>query len=142
MLFVKGLVEHYGKDVSVTMLVDADSVTALSVPESPQAVAQSYQWFFQTYLGLPVRVAVRTRKLTKQYPAPDGRLVFGGTNYSDPYIKHRVTLVNPQQQIFLAMNSSVGIEDAARLALVLGHALHQAPKQTPQHTAGSVEAHR
>jgi hypothetical protein len=139
MLFVKGLVERYGKEVSVTMLVDADSVTALSIPATPRAVAQSYQWFFQTYLGLPVRVAVRTRTLAHQYPAPDGRLVFGETGYRDPYSKNTVILVNPRRQIFLAVNSgvSLGEEATGKLALVLGHALQQAKL-----AVGSGEAHR
>lgn len=146
MLFVKGLVERYGKDVSVTMLVDADSLTTLSVPEPPQAVAQSYQWFFQTYLGLPVSVAVRTRTLAKRLPAPDGRMFFGETRYRDPYSQHTVTLVNPQQQIFLAVGGAddgVGIGDvsAGRLALVLGRALHLAPQQAPQQASQHVPQH-
>jgi hypothetical protein len=146
MLFVKGLVARYGTAVSVTMLVDADSVTALSVPATPQAVAQSYQWFFQTYLGLPVRVAVRTRTLAKQLPAPDGRMFFGETRYRDPYSQHTVTLVNPQQQIFLTVGGAddgvgIGDESAGRLALVLGRALHLAPQQAPQQAPHQASQH-
>jgi hypothetical protein len=135
-LFLKALTARYGTDVSLTMLVDADSLTALSVPDTARAVAASYQWFFQTYLGLPANVAVRMRTLTKVLPEPDGRLFFGETRYHDAYLTHAVTLLNPQRQIVLALGGdalNLGDKNAATLALVVERLLHPGSSHTRVH---------
>jgi hypothetical protein len=79
----------------VTVVVDAEAgFTVLEVPAEPEAVAQSYRWLFQQYLGLPVAVAVRIQPKQSQRPEPDGRIIYANDSpYNDIYSRSGVVLV-------------------------------------------------
>jgi hypothetical protein len=127
MLLLKTLLSHSGEGIAVTMLVDADPRTVLFVPDTPRAVAQSYQWYFQQYLGLPVTVAVRMRELDDQFPAPDGRKLYRETPYTDLYSAHGITVIDRHQQAVLEFGDwrrgfrGLGSDNAKVLAKVVAH---------------------
>jgi hypothetical protein len=112
MLHLKTLLKRYGARIVVTIVVDATPATVLrDSVASPPAVAQSFQWYFHQYLGLPVTVAVRRRPVAQQRPVPDGRVTYGATPDADVYSDVTVTLVNRQQQIVYAARQMDSVVD-------------------------------
>ena len=84
---LQALLQRYGAEIAVTVLVDAAAgYTVMETPAPSEGVARSYQWLFQTYWGLPVTVVVRIRPVTKHASPPDGRIEYANfPPYNDAY---------------------------------------------------------
>lgn len=108
---LKGLLDRYGPRLAGTVVVDASGFTVLHVPASPAEVAQSYRWYFQQFLKLPVAVAVRMRPVAERRPPPDGRIVYSDTtSYRDVYSRNLVVIVGRRKQILYQVPSLVASE--------------------------------
>jgi hypothetical protein len=125
MLLLKTLAARYGDTVAVTIVVDADpTTTVLRTPATPTAIARSYQWYIQRYLGLPANVAVRLRTVAGQHPAPDNRLIYGEAPYADVYSAHLALLIDRQRQSVLELRGRPGglsRSDRRELEVMLAH---------------------
>jgi hypothetical protein len=122
---LEALLARYPDQLAVTVVIDAAAgFTALEVPATSAAMAQSYQWLFQQYLKLPVAVAVRVKPVMAQLPPPDGRIRYAGeTPYNDFYERGRwVALVTNRSGEAIYESTSLERNDGrVQLADVVKH---------------------
>jgi hypothetical protein len=70
---------HASQGVALTIVEQRYGYAIRTLPLSPSAEADSLDWYYHTYVGMPATLAVIPTALVRQMPLPDGRRWFADT---------------------------------------------------------------